>query len=179
MQSMNQRFNPAKSGLTAFDFAGFHWPRFVAVLPKGSKAKRLEQYKAPLTGPYSHAPKPVNLRTHKGQSFYLGQHGQSGFGQPGLRWEWCDEVEDASIKHTGWFTTEFGSGDKIRGMVFTLPHSRGFLAGWSMGEGMASVIDCELYTTAGDAAYAADSLAEDAAEEQREFEAAQAEGEDE
>lgn len=179
MQTMNSRHSLDNCGIAAFDFAGFHWPRYVSVLPEGSQAERLERYKNCFTGNYYHAPKPVNLQADKGQSFYLGEHGKSGFGQPGLRWEWCDEVTDVRINHTGWFTDEFATGDKIRGIVFMLPYGRGFLAGWSMGEGMASAVDCVIYATASKAAYAADSLAENAAEEQREFEAAQAEGEDE
>ena len=163
MQTMHQRFNLANSGIAAFTFAGFEWPRFVAVLPKGSTAKRLERYKNPMTGPYYHAPKPVG-RDH-GHGFYLDDAGM-----PGLRWQWCDEVSDVRIKHTGWFCDEFGISDKIRGLVFTLPKGRGFLAGWSMGESMASGVECEVYETAREAAYAADSIAENVAERQREFE---------
>lgn len=162
MQTMHQRFNLANSGITAFTFAGFQWPRFVAVLPKGSTAKRLERYKNPVAGPYYHAPKPVG-RNH-GQGFYLDDQGT-----PGLRWQWCDEVPEVSIRHTGWFADEF-QDSKIRGVVFTLPKGRGFLAGWSMGEGMASGVECEVYETAREAAYAADSIAENVAERQREFE---------
>lgn len=172
MQTLNSRYNPSNSGLVAFNFAGFQWPRFVAVLPPAGQAQRLAVYKDSLCGPYYHAPKPVNFQADKGQSFYLGQDGKQGFGQPGLRWAWCDEVEGVNIRHTGWYCDEFQDG-KIRGIVFTLPHSRGFLAGWSMGEGMASVVECDIYETARDAAYAADSIAENAAESQREYEESQ------
>lgn len=176
MQTMNSRFNPTNSGLAAFDFAGFHWPRYVAVLPQGSQAKRLARYKNPVTGPYYHAPKPVGA--NHGRGFYLDNHGM-----PGLRWQWCDKVEDTTINHTGWFTDPDCIGEKIRGVVFTLPKGRGFLAGWSMGESMASELDCHVYETAAEAAYAADSEAEDAAERecayQEEQRALEAEGEDE
>lgn len=174
MQTMKPRCTPLDNcGLNAFKFAGFQWPRYVATLPKGSQAERLENYKKPVTGPYYHAPKLVG-RDH-GRGFYLDDAGM-----PGLRWQWCDEVQDVNIRHTGWHCDEF-QGDKIRGLVFTLPHGRGFLAGWSMGERMSSAIEYGVYETAAQAAYAADSIAEDAAEKQREYEEQQRqdEGEDE
>jgi len=147
----------------AFVFAGFTFPRFAAVLPKGSLSKRLEKAKAPsFCGPYYSAPKPAG-RGH-GISFYL----DSDFA-PGLRWEWCDQVEGVRIRHTGWFTDEHGDTDTIRGLVMRLPKGRGFLAGWSMGSGMASAVDCEIYADASDAAYAADCLAERAAERERDY----------
>ena len=89
---------------------------------------------------------------------------------PGLRWEWCDEVAPV-ISHSGWYCDQF-CDETIRGVVFRLPHGRGFLAGWSMGEGMSSEIDVSyIYDDESSAAYAADSMAQYAAERQREFEA--------
>lgn len=163
MQTQTSRFPlPAAE----FAFAGFTWPRFVADLPKGTMASRLAKAKNRCTGPYYHAPKPAAGRDN-GKGFYL-----SDAGAPGLRWTWCDEVEGVgrSIDHTGWFTDNFGTGEKIRGLVFRLPHERGFLAGWSMGEGMASALEYDVYPDEISAAHAADSLAESAAEDQREFE---------
>lgn len=156
------RFNLADSGLDAFAFAGFQWPRFVATLPTGSTAKRLERYKQPLTGPYYHAPRPK--QETGGRGFYL-----ESAGAPGLRWNWCDEVEGSRVDHTGWFTDDHGSAYKIRGIVLRLPKGRGFLAGWSMGENMASSLDCDIYDDEIDAARAADSMAENVAEAEREY----------
>jgi hypothetical protein len=143
-----------------FTFAGFQFPKWAWTLPRGSKAKRLASYKNPVCGPYSISPAPNDC---KGTSFYL----DSDF-MPGLRWQWCDDVA-GSIRHTGWFTTEYGDGDKIRGLVMRLPHGRGFLAGWSMGESMISYVESSAYESENDAAHAADSLAEDAAEKEREY----------
>lgn len=148
-----------------FTFAGFNWPRYVAMLPRGSFAERVERKKNPVTGPYYHAPKPVT-GPHPGRGFYLDSDGM-----PGLRWSWCDEVDGTRIDHTGWFTDEDGTGDKIRGVVFRLPRGRGFLAGWSMGHGMASEIDGTVYAEEAEAAYAADSEAEAVAEVEREYHA--------
>ena len=143
-----------------FEFAGFGWPRNVSMLPRGDVAKRLERKRNPVTGPYYHAPKPGA----KAAFFYL----DSDF-MPGLRWQYCDDISNARIRHTGWFTNEF-QDDKIRGVVFRLPNKRGFLAGWTMGEGMASELDYYVWDDEVDAAHAADSQAEDAAERQREYE---------
>lgn len=169
MQPLTRRFPlPAPE----FAFAGFTWPRYVATLESGPRARRIERRRNPFAGPYYHAPRPIT-RQHRqaGRGFYLDDHGA-----PGLRWCWCDEVPadwicdvDPKIDHEGWFCDDFG-GEKIRGVVFKLPRNRGFLAGWSMGEGMASEVDATVYCVASDAAYAADSMAEEAAERQREFE---------
>lgn len=87
---------------------------------------------------------------------------------PGLRWEYADEVS-RPIKHTGWFSDECGD-DIIRGIVLRLPKGRGFLAGWTMGEHMATNIDVSwVYDDEVEAAFAADSMAEWAAERNREY----------
>ena len=59
-----------------------------------------------------------------------------------------------------------------------LPHNRGFLAGWSMGEGMISEIEYAIYDDEREAAKVADSLAEETAEKEREFQESQEEDED-
>jgi hypothetical protein len=146
-----------------FTFAGFNFPRAIAMLPCEPLAQRVGKKR--YTGPYSHAPKPIVQGTHPGGSFYH----DSDFA-PGLRFTWCDEVSGVRIRHTGWFCDEYQSA-KIRGLVFRLPHGRGFLAAWSMGEGMASAFDGSIYDREANAAWAADSLAENAAEAQREHEA--------
>lgn len=149
-----------------FTFAGFTWPRYVAMLPRGSFGKRIAAMRRPVCGPYYHAPKP-NQR--EGSSFYLA----SDF-MPGLRWQWCDEVVPI-IGHTGWFTDEYGDGEKVRGLVFRLPHGRGFLIGWSMGEGMCGEVSTSfIYPNAHIAAHAANNWADKVAERQWEHEEAAA-----
>jgi hypothetical protein len=111
-----------------FEFAGFTFPKSVFILPTGKDKHTRYRDLRKVCGPYFTAPKP----NATGASFYL----DSDF-MPQLRWKWCDET-DARIEHTGWFTDEYGDGDKIRGLVMRLPHERGFIAGWSMGESMAS-----------------------------------------
>lgn len=168
MQSFNKVF---KKPETEFYFAGFDWPRFVPMLPKGDFRKRIERHKRPVCGPYYHAPKP--LKAGDRSTFcYL----DSDF-MPALRWSWCDEIpaewsdEETApdIKHTGWFIDSFDQSETIRGIVFKLPGNRGFLSGWSMGEGMATVIDCDIIPDIRTAVYGADSMAENTAESEREY----------
>jgi hypothetical protein len=140
-----------------FTFAGFDFPRYVGTLPRGSLPDRLSRAKNPCCGPYYHAPTP---NVADGAWFYL----DSDF-MLGLRWRWCDDVV-SSIGHTGWFCDEYGD-NTIRGLVMTLPHGRGFLAGWSMGASMASFVQSRVYDDEDSAAFAADSLAEHVAQHER------------
>lgn len=153
----------ADSGLASFVFAGFTWPRYVATLPAGPLSRRAADRKPgrPMCGDSYHAPTPGA----KGRGFYLGPDAL------GLRWQWADETEGARIRHTGWLCDDDGS-QTIRGIVLRLPKGRGFLAGWSMGEDMASSVDYSpIFDNAADAAQCADSMAESAAESEREYQA--------
>lgn len=150
-------------GIPAFTFAGFKFPKYVWTLPQGDFKKRIDRHVNAYTGDYYHAPKPAH-GVDRSFGFYLNSDGM-----PTLRWKWCDEVEGCRANHTGWCTDEFGDSEKLRGIVLRLPNNRGFLAGWSMGEGMASTVEYPIYDDEVDAAYAADSLAEDAADNEREY----------
>ena len=154
-------------GVDPFVFGGFQWPRHLARMACGPDALRKKWAGRKFCGEYYHAPRPENAGTVRG--FYLGSDGQ-----PFSRWQWCDEVDGVRINHTGWFCDEHGDGEKIRGIVVALPHGR-FLAGWSMGEDMLSTVDADLYDSANDAAYAADRKAERAADNERDYQATQAE----
>ena len=145
-----------------FTFAGFKWPRYVATLTPLTQLRNQREARKHC-GCYYHAPVP---NSHNGRGFYL-----SDAGQPFTRWEWCDNVDGARIGHTGWWADEYRDS-KIRGIVVRLPHGR-FLAGWSMGKGMASSIDADVYDDIVDAARAADSIAENAADAEREYQATQ------
>lgn len=85
-----------------------------------------------------------------------------------LRLERADEV--VSLRHNGWFIDEF-CDETYHGIVARLPGSRGFLAGWSMGEGMITVLERYIYDDIESAAYAADSMAEYAADKERDYRA--------
>lgn len=144
-----------------FSFAGFTWPRYVARMAAGAAALRRKHSARRVCGEYYHAPRPEQAGT--GRGFYLASDGQ-----PFTRWRWADDAY-SGIGHTGWYTDAHGEGDRIRGIVVALPHGR-FLAGWSMGEGMASTVECApVFGSAIDAAIYADRLAESAAEVEREY----------
>lgn len=147
----------SQPGIDQFNFAGFTFPKYVWTLPSGNFRKRIERHTPgkKCTGDYYHAPKPGN----DSSGFYLESDGV-----PGLRWKWADEV--VNLRHTGWFCDDF-QYQTVRGVVFRLPNNRGFLAGWSMGEGMAGSLDHHVYTDEESAAYAADRMAERVAEEER------------
>ena len=148
-----------------FQFAGINFPKWVWNLHRGPWKKRLERRRNSCTGwGYYHAPRPLESGDNS-RSFYLNDHGM-----PGLRWIWCDEVASAGIKHTGWYCDDYYD-EKIHGIVFRLPRSRGFLAGWSMGVGMISNVDYYVFESEQDAAHCADSMAENAAEREREYQA--------
>ena len=151
-----------------FAFAGFQWPRYVATLTPLSGLRKKREGRR-FTGGYYHAPKP---NANNGRGFYL-----SDAGQPFTRWQWADDVEGASIRHTGWWTDDYGDSEKIRGIVILLPHGR-YMAGWSMGKGMASTIEPGVFDDIVDAARVADSIAENAADNEREYQATQGENDD-
>jgi hypothetical protein len=140
----------------AFSFAGFTFPKFAFTLPRGTVPERIERMRRPRSGPYYHAPKPENAGIG---SFYL----ESDFA-PKLRWQWCDEVDGVRIDHEGWFCDREGEGAKLRGVVYRLPRGRGFIAGWSMGEKWSSTSEPHIYKCEREAAYAANRLAENAAD---------------
>lgn len=145
-----------------FQWAGFTFPRRIVALPRGSKADRLQEARAGnACGPYYTSPEPLIGGTRGGYGFYLGECRQ-------MRWKWADDISGAGIRHTGWFCDEF-QDQTIRGIVVYLTHGR-MLAGWSMGDGMASLIECdEVFTDEIEAARRADDLAESAADVEREY----------
>ena len=151
-----------------FAFAGFTWPRYVATLtPLSGLRKKRELRK--VCGGYYHAPTP---NSNNGRGFYLDDAGQ-----PFTRWQWADDVEGAHISHSGWFTDDHGDSEKIRGIVVLLPHGR-YMAGWSMGKGMASTLEPDVYDDIDEAAQMADEHARVAGENEREYQESQGENDD-
>lgn len=150
-----------------YSFAGFDFPKWEWNLYRGPWRERLKRRKSSWTGwGYSGSPKPNS----NGTSFYLNDHGM-----PNLRWKWCDEIV-GRINHKGWYSDDYQEGT-IRGIVMRLPNNRGFIAGWSYGEGMFSSVDYDVFLDESDAAYCADSMAENAAEREREYHAREEEKE--
>lgn len=140
----------------AFSFAGFVFPKCLWTADRKTISARKRPF---TTGPYYHAPTPQDK--HGGLGFYLG-----GVGMPCTRFDYADDVV-SSITHKGWFCDAYGD-QTIRGIVLRLSHGR-YLAGWTMGEGMASKCDRKIYSDPEDCALMADELARIAADNQRDF----------
>lgn len=80
------------------------------------------------------------------------------------------------VEHTGWFTTDDGFGDTVFGVVLQLPARNGecqYFPGvqWSGQDGVTAY-PLDRYDNIGDAARAADQIAEKLAEEERDYQRA-------
>lgn len=137
--------------------------------------QRRQRYKD--TGPYYFTPGPLITRAAdvpQTTGGYLNQDGtvidEGSFVR--LRVQAAHDVEDANIRHSGWFTDDDGSGETMYGIVARLPKGRGFLRGYTMGPQMISGLDRSyIYgpEELRDAAHAADHMAKRAAEDERDY----------
>ncbi len=78
---------------------------------------------------------------------------------------------EAPRRINGWYCDDYQT---MRAVVLRLPRQRGYLIGWTMGRGMASSIEPEIYTDETEAWRAADSHTQYAAAREREYREAQA-----
>lgn len=77
---------------------------------------------------------------------------------------------------TGYYCDPCGSdGGSLQPIIARLPRGRGFLAGWTMGEGMAASLDSHAWPTEQEAAFAAHATADRDAERSREDQEAEEE----
>lgn len=123
-------------------------------------------------GPYRWRP----AKPGAGRSFYLSKGGIQG----GTRMEACGldlRVSEADehlpsgsrlARIHGYFIDRH-CDETISPIVIALPHGRGFFAGWTLGEGMASTLDPHIWGTAEEAAMSAHDIAERAAEDERDY----------
>lgn len=141
---------------TKFQFAGFSFPRYIVRLKRENKVgTRVD------TAYYTES-EPILDGAHKDHFFYLEDMGSPN------RWKYCDEIATRTIQHTGWYCDEYQS-DTIGGLVVLLPHGR-FIAGWTMGDKMASSVHCDIvYDDELTAALQADTIAEQTAERERDY----------
>lgn len=119
-------------------------------------------------GPYRWAPSKAG----QGRGFYTGPDGQCARHGAGFRLR----LEDANAHISGRLsmTTGYfcdgdgdGDGDTLQPIIARLPRGRGFLAGWTMGEGMASALGASIFEDEASAAYEAHRMAERDAEASR------------
>jgi len=141
---------------TEFTFAGFAWPRYVADMACGPDALRRKREQRKVTGGYYHAPRP---NANEGKGFYLGDAGMP-----------CNRYE---LTGREWYADD-ECIDTIQGLILLLPHGR-FLAGYTMGQGMSSGVDADVFTDKDEAEQRADECARIVAEKERDYQASERE----
>jgi len=120
-------------------------------------------------GPYKWTPSQPG----KGRGFYQSSKGlfmDSHGSSIDLRIEEAnDHLSGSRLSHTtGYFCNRDSEGETLQPIIARLPRSRGFLAGWTMGQGMCASLDATIYEDIESAARAAHSMAEYNAEKSRE-----------
>jgi len=123
---------------------------------------------------YYFNPRPLihNRRTrNEGFGGYLSRDGKEINAGSHVRLRVVRASENYSRAHE-YYCDDF-QDQTIYGIVARLTQSRGYLAGWTMGEGMCCSFDATIYDDIGEASRAADSEAESAAEKEREYQAEQ------
>ena len=145
---------------TVSSFAGFTLPRLRGINAerRSPLACRLadarafrRQYGRPgmrPTGPYQCR----QFATDAGLSFYLDDSAT----MPALRY----------VEGRAWHADDSG---EFAAIVFRLPRGRGFLAGWTMGDRMASHLERDIIADESDAMRRAESLAHEAADREQEY----------
>jgi len=118
-----------------------------------------------VVGPYMYTVPTAGRGLGRG---YYASDDQGTTGDATFRLRSCERP----ARVNGWYCDDM-QDQTITACVLRLPRGRGFLAGWTMGKGMASSVDFDLYAEERDAWYAADSMAEHAAEREREYQAEQ------
>lgn len=146
---------PKQTPLTPeFTFAGFTWPRYVADMACGADALRRKREQRKYTGGYYHAPKPDN---RSGIGFYDGPSGNG-------------RSFEMRIERTGdSYYCDPDGHQEMHAIIVRLNHGRGFLVGWSMGDGMAASIDSDIFTDEDDARRVANTRCQDAATAECEY----------
>lgn len=114
-------------------------------------------------GPYRWRPSEPG----KGRGFYQacnGLHMDRAGSTLDLRLELANDCLPRSWRRPDAYWADDDGFTKLIPIVARLPHSRGFLAGWTMGEGMCASLEPEVFHEIEDAARAAHDAAEHQAE---------------
>jgi hypothetical protein len=126
-------------------------------------------------GPYTW--EPTDAAWSKGFGFYTASGKGLRMDRAGsrfdLRLEYANDLLDSYSRLagiTGYYCDEFQDSTMIP-IVARLPHGRGFLAGWTMGQGMCASLSSYIHETERDAAIAAHDDAESAAQREQEYQA--------
>lgn len=130
----------------------------------------LAKRKRTFTGPYRWQP----TEPGKGRGFYQSSNGL--YVDPhGSTFDLRLECANDHLAHysrlsqiNGYYIDEFCE-DTAKPIIARLPKGRGFLAGYTLGEGMCAALDSVIYSDEESAAFAAHSDAESMAENEREY----------
>jgi hypothetical protein len=112
-------------------------------------------------GPYYWTPKPFQRGQHTGRGFYMGANGEMDRAGSSIRLR-LETVLDRFGRERAW-AHEY-SDTPFCAIIARLPRGRGFLAGWSLGDGMCASLDGAVYREEYQAAHAACNEAEAACE---------------
>jgi hypothetical protein len=118
-------------------------------------AKRLASRE--YTGPYYWTPSKPGT----GRGFYQSSRGLAcGDSTFSLRLELANDHITGRVANTTAYWCDEDGSTTLTPIIARLPHGRGFLAGWTMGKGMAACVDADIHANPSDAAYAAHDMAE-------------------
>lgn len=118
-------------------------------------------------GPYQWKP----AKPGSGRGFYQSIHGLAmGDSTISLRLEWANNHLRGRLADINGYYTNSHQDETAKPVIARLPHSRGFLAGYTLGSGMCGAIAPDIYEDVEEAARAAHSEAERVAELNRESE---------
>jgi hypothetical protein len=134
-------------------------------------SKPLAKRKRKHAGPYRWTPQQRKPGTrHPGRAFYqhsrymaVDSHGSTF----DLRLDYANTHAPVNWRRSGTFSNPDGNYEYVA-IIARLPSGRGFLAGWTMGNGMLASLDGTIYETIEDAASAAYDEAERACKAEQE-----------
>lgn len=137
-------------------FAGFTLPKLRGINAEKRKPlqQRLRDFKAcdkrrlSTCGPYQ----CKQFATHNDLSFYLD-----------------DSATMPELRYTLGESWSYDDCDPMTAIVMRLPRGRGFLAGWTMGEGMLSEVSRDIWDNENDAMNEAERMAQRAAEDEAQY----------
>ena len=148
----------------------------ITMIDHGRRTLRQRRDARRSCGPYTWTP----AKPGTGRGFYSSSRNELECDDHGstfrLRLEYArDHVGTWSARVHSFGCCEYG-GDTFTPLIARLPRGRGYLAGWTLGAGMAGSLDAHVYESPSDAAYAAYDDAKWAADAEREYREGEMEG---
>lgn len=130
-------------------------------------SKPIKERHTGLTGPYMFERQPTRKGPCKGFGAYLARNGREIREGSMVRLRVILHADLPGRLHE-WYCDTDGN-ESMSPIVARLPSGRGFLAGWTMGEGMCCSFDGHIHDSLEDAALAAGEETRIGAEKEREY----------